>query len=144
MNRKIMNITDIADLRNVSVDYLVEEYGYKAFRGGRTTRVNSSPNIIHFGKGIFVGSFLFVQNGLKRIVLMPIIPGSKAPNYPSEEYQSVKKDYCVSVLRDLYGDESSSDSIGTYWEKGDKTIGCSMILEGKDIYCGGDIIVVFR
>lgn len=144
MNKEIMEITDIADLKNISVDYLEAKYGYKAFKGEQVTRVNSSPKIIYYGKGKFVGSFIFGQNGLRQIILTPIIPGSNAPNYPSEEYQNIKRDYCVSILRDLYGDESSSDSIGTYWEKGDITIGCSVILEGKDIYCGGDIFVVFR
>lgn len=140
---KILNITDIATLQNISADYLVTEYGFKAFRGERSTRVNSN-SVIYYGKGKFIGSFLFVQNCLKRIQLTPIIPGVKAPNYPRMDYQNAKKDYCVSILRDLYGDESSSDSIGTYWGKGDITIGCSVILEGKDIYCGGDIYVDFK
>lgn len=144
MNRKIMNITDITNLQKVSIDDLTAEYEYKAFRGQKSTRVNSSPNIIYYGKGTFIGSFIFGQNGLKRITLLPIVPGVKAPNYPSEEYQNIKKEYCVSVLRELYGSESTSDSVGIYWEKGDITIGCSVILEGKDKYSGGDIFVDFR
>jgi hypothetical protein len=75
---------------------------------------------------------------------MPIISESKAPNYPSEEYQKEKEEYCISILRDIYGNETKSDLTGTYWEKGNITIGCNVILEGKDKYCGGDIFINFR
>ena len=142
--KKIMNLTKISELHNISVDYLTTGYGYKAIKGGHSTRVNSAPNIVYYGKGEFIGSFLFDRNTLKRIILMPIIPGVKAPNYPSEEYQNAKKDYCVSILRDLYGNESASNDLGTYWERENVIIGCCLIPEGKAQYTGGDIFMSLR
>ena len=136
MNRKVMNITDLTALQNISVDYLVAEYGYRAIKVGKYTCVNSSPSIIYYGKGKFIGRFVFGENGLSRIILMPVITEVKAPNYPCEEYQNVKKEYCVSVLKDIYGSEYVSDST--------VTIGCSVFLEGKGAYSGGDIFVDFR
>ena len=139
----IFIITDIADLRSISIDYLTAKYGYMVFKKGRSTRVNSSPNTIYFDKGEFIGSFIFNKNVLRRIVLMPLIPGIKAPNYPSEEHQNAKKEYCISILRDLYGKETKSDTTGAYWEIGGITIGCTVILEGQNRYTGGDIFFDF-
>ena len=139
MNKEKLIITDIADLHSINVEYLTAEYGYRAFKGGRSTRVNSSPNTIRYGKGEFIGSFIFDKNVLRRIVLMPLIPGIKAPNYPSEEYQNTKKEYCVFILRDIYGHETKSDETGAYWEMEGITIGCTVILEGQSKYTGGDI-----
>ena len=144
MNRKTMMITDIADLRTVSVDFLTETYGYTATKGNITTNVNSAPNIVYFGKGKFIGSFIFGQNGLRRIILDPIVPGVKEPNYPSEEYENIKKEYCVSILREIYGSEFASDSMGKYWKKGNVIIGCCVIPEGKAQNTGGNIYAVFR
>ncbi len=144
MDKKIMNITEISELRNISVENLVEEYGFRAVNGDYSTRVNSSPNIIYCGKGQFIGSFIFDKDVIKRIVLMPIIPGIKAPNYPSEEYQNAKKEYCISILRDIYGNETTSNDEGAYWERDDSTIGCCLILEGKGQYTGGDIFIDIR
>lgn len=141
MNRKIMNLTKISELNNISVDYLTTEYGYRAIKGEHSTRVNSAPNIVYFGKGIFIGSFLFNQNVLTRITLVPIVPGVKAPNYPSEEYQNAKKEYCVSILRDIYGNETAANEFGTYWKRENIIIVCHVILEGKAEYTGGDIVI---
>ena len=141
MNRKIMNLTKISELHNISVDYLTTEYGYRAIKGEYSTRVNSAPNTVFYGKGEFISSFLFDRNNLKKIILMPIVPGVKVPNYPSEEYQNAKKEYCVSILRDIYGKESASNDLGTYWEKENVVIGCCVILEGKAEYTGGDIVI---
>lgn len=144
MDRKIMNLTEISKLHNISVDYLTTEYGYRAIKGGNSTRVNSAPNVVYYGKGEFIGSFLFDRNELKRIILVPIIPGVKKPNYPSEEYQNAKKEYCVSILRDIYGNESVSNVLGTYWERENIIIGCCVKLEGKNQYTGGDIFISLR
>ena len=141
MNRKIMNLTKISELKNISVDYLTTEYGYRASQGEYSTRVNSAPNIVYFGKGKFIGSFLFDRNNLKKIILMPIVPGIKAPNYPSEEYQNAKKEYCVSILRDIYGNETAAKEFGTYWKRENIIIVCHVILEGKAEYTGGDIVI---
>ena len=141
MNRKIMNLTKISELKNISVDYLTTEYGYRAIKGEYSTRVNSAPNIVYFGKGKFIGSFLFDRNNLKKIILMPIVPGIKAPNYPSEEYQNAKKGYCVSILRDIYGNETAAKEFGTYWKRENIIIVCHVILEGKAEYTGGDIVI---
>lgn len=141
MNRKIMNLTKISELNNISVDYLTKEYGYSAIKGEHSTRVNSAPNIVYYGKGEFIGSFLYNQNDLIRITLVPIVPGVKAPNYPSEEYQNTKKEYCVSILRDIYGKESASNDFGTYWKRENIIIVCHVILEGKAEYTGGDIVI---
>lgn len=44
----------------------------------------------------------------------------------------------------MYGSESASDATGTYWEKGNITIGCTLILNGKAQYSGGDIFIDYR
>lgn len=141
MNRKIMNLTKILELNNISVDYLTTEYGYRAIKGEHSTRVTSAPNIVYFGKGEFIGSFLYNQNDLIRITLVPIVPGVKAPNYPSEEYQNAKKEYCISILKDLYGNETVANEFGTYWKRENIIIVCHVILEGKAEYTGGDIVI---
>lgn len=141
MNRKIMNLTKISELNNISVDYLTKEYGYRAFNGRHFTKVTSAPNIVYFGKGEFIGSFLYNQNDLIRITLVPIVPGVKAPNYPSEEYQNAKKEYCISILKDLYGIETVANEFGTYWKRENIIIVCHVILEGKAEYTGGDIVI---
>ncbi len=33
MDRKIMNLTEISEMHNISVDYLTTEYGYRAIKG---------------------------------------------------------------------------------------------------------------
>ena len=141
MERKIMNLTKISELNNISVDYLTTEYGYRAIKGEHSTRVNSAPNIVYYGKGEFIGSFLFDQNNLIEITLVPIVPGVEAPNYPDEEYQNAKKEYCVSVLRDIFGNETASNEFGTYWERENVIIVCHVILGGKAQYIGGDIVI---
>jgi hypothetical protein len=143
-NRKELRIRDVANLQNVSAHSLVAEYGYKAIKGKTSTRVNSCPNLVHFGKGEFVASFLFDRKGLRRVVLVPIVPRTKAVNFPTKEYQDAKFEYCVSVLRDLCGKESATDSLGAYWKKGNITIGCTVILHGKDRYGGGDIFIDYQ
>lgn len=127
----------------ISADYLINGYGYRAIRGKASTRVSSSPNVVCYGKGKFMAGFVFDAKGLRRIILTPIVPGIEVPNYPSEEYQNTKYEYCVSLLRDMYGRESASDALGTYWKKGSITIACSVILGGKDQYSGGDICINF-
>lgn len=144
MDRKELHITDLENLQNIDADSLAAEYGYRTITGELSTLVNSSPNLVHYGKGEFVASFLFDQKGLRRIFLMPIVPRTKALSYPSEEYQNIKYEYCVSVLKDMYGKESASDTTGTYWKEGNITIGCTVILEGKAKYSGGDIFVSYR
>ena len=144
MDRKELHITDLEKLQNVDAESLAAEYGDRAFKEELSTRVNSGSNIVYYGKGKFVASFLFDAKGLRRIFLMPIVSETKAPNYPSEEYQNIKYAYCVSILQDMYGSESTSDPTGTYWEQGNITIGCTMILNGKDKYSGGDILVQYQ
>lgn len=144
MDRKELHITDLANLQNIDADSLAAEYGYRTITGELSTLVNSSPNLVHYGKGEFFASFLFDPKGLRRIFLMPFVPGTKASNYPSEKYQNKKYEYCVSILKDMYGKESASDETGTYWKKGNITIGCTVILEGKAKYSGGDIFVSYR
>ena len=51
MNRKELRIKDVANLQSVSANSLVAEYGYKAIRGKTSSRVNSGPNLVRFGKG---------------------------------------------------------------------------------------------
>lgn len=136
-----MNLTKISELHNISADYFVTEYGYRAIKGEYSTRVTSAPNIVYFGKGEFIGSFLFDQNILIKITLVPIVPGIKAPNYPSEEYQNIKKEYCISILKDIYGNETAANEYGTYWKRENIIIVCHVILEGKAEYTGGDIVI---
>lgn len=144
MNRKELHITDLEKLQNIDAESLAAEYGYRAFKAGSSTRVNSGPNIVHYWKGEFFASFLFDQKGLRRISLMPFVPGTKVPSYPSKDYQNIKYEYCISVLKDMYGSESASDATGTYWKEGNITIGCTMILNGKGKYSGGDIFIDYR
>lgn len=96
LDRKELHIRDLEKLQNIDAESLAAEYGYRIIKGDLSTLVNSSPNIVHYGKGEFIISFLFDQKGLRRISLMPFVPGIKAPNYPSEEYQNIKYKYCVS------------------------------------------------
>lgn len=144
MNRKELHITDLEKLQNIDAESLAAEYNYRAFKWESSTRVNSGSNIVHYGKGEFIASFLFNKKGLRRIFLIPIVPETKVPDYPSEEYQNTKYAYCISILQDMYGNESASDSTGTYWKQGNITIGCTVILNGKAKYSDGDIFVQYQ
>lgn len=137
-----MDITNFSRLQKMDMDTLVAECNAQIHKGIISTRV-STTEVVSFGKGEFLASFIFNQKSLRRVVLVPIVPGVKSLNYPTEEYQNEKYQYCVSVLRDLYGEEIVLDNTGSYWDQGHIIIGCMKILFGKDRYCGGDIFISF-
>lgn len=137
----MVDLTEISELHNINANYLAIEYGYSAIEVNQFTLINSAPNVICYGKGEFTGKFLFDETDLKRIILIPKIPGIKAPDYPDEDYQNIKKEYCASVLRDIYGDETASNDVGVYWERENIIIGCHLILGGQNQHTGGDIFI---
>lgn len=137
-----MDITNLSRLQKMDMDTLAAECNARVYKGIISTRVNTTE-VVSFGKGKFLASFIFNKKGLRRIMLVPIVPGTKLLNYPTEEYQNEKYQYCVSVLRDLYGKETVLDDTGSYWEQGRIIIGCMKMFFGKDRYCGGDIFINF-
>lgn len=137
-----MDITNFSRLQKMDMDTLVAECNAQIHKGIISTRVNTTE-VVSFGKGKFLASFVFHKKGLRRVMLVPIVPGAKSLKHHTEEYQNAKYQYCVSILRDLYGKEFMSDDMGSYWEQGRAIIGCMKILFGKDQYCGGDIFINF-
>ncbi len=76
---------------------------------------------------------MFEEEKLKHIFLIPIIKG--VPNYPTEEYQKTKTEYCKSVLTSIYGPQKDS----RIWKTQFGEIVVYELNEGKDKYTGGNI-----
>ena len=139
-----LKIEGILADRLITPSFLVEKYGFKSFISGRVTRVNSAPNRVELCDAEFIASFIFVNNIMERIILMPIIKDIDVPDYPSEEYQEIKRKYCTDVLCNVYGKPNYNDDFCSDWETPEYKINCCSILEGKDKYSGGNIVIDTR
>lgn len=140
MSEETIDLTNLTELRNITIERLID-YGFTAIKGEKITVVDSEPHTIPYGSGVFSGFFCFFRNTLGEIELQPIIPNVEIPNYPSEEYQKIKAEYCISILRSIYGKETAATPTVTYWEKDGITIACCIMLEGRNEYEGGNIII---
>lgn len=123
---------------------LASLYGFRSTKSGNVVRVNSAPRKVMFGGKEFVASFIFSENMLKHIVLIPIIEGVDIPNYPSEDYQSLKMKYCSEILNGFLGDSQTILPEGVQWTTDKYTIGCYAVYDGKDKYTGGNITIDMR
>lgn len=127
----------------MSPSFLTEKYRLKSFNSGKITRVNSAPYRVEMYNTEFMASFIFLNNLLERIILMPIIKDVDIPNYPSKEYQEIKRRYCTEILCNEYGNPNYSDGLCSIWKTPKYKISCCSILEGKDKYCSGNIFISF-
>ena len=139
-----MKLEELLCENSITISLLVEDYGFECFSSGKISCVDSDPQNIYFGEGRFLASFIFNQDKLDSITLVPIIESVQEPNYPSEEYQLVKKKYCINVLNKMYGEPFCIDEFNAEWNIGAYTISCYTINEGKGKYSGGDIIINAR
>lgn len=124
---------------NLDADTLASEYGFHLPSSNAIRRVYTAPKRISFGGREFVGEFLFNGDRLIRIYLIPIIEGVTIPNYPSEEYERTKIEYCKKILEEIYGDKVTETSVVRETEK--YTIRCSAVPTGIEKYTGGNIII---
>ena len=128
----------------ITPSLLAEKYGFKSFKSGNVTRINSAPRKVEFCNAEFVASFIFINDVIKRIILVPVIKNVDVPNYPSEEYQETKRKYCTDVLYKAFGKPDYNDKLQDDWERPEYKISCCSILEGKDIYSGGNMAIEMR
>ena len=119
-------------------------FGFRLPRSGNVARVNTAPQKVVFYGREFVGSFIFDEDELKHVVLIPVLKDVDIPNYPSEEYQQIKMFYCESFLKGIFGEEATLLSDGMQWTTDRCVIGCYAINEGKDKYTGGNITIDMR
>ena len=120
---------------------LALNYGYKIEQSGDVERVTSAPRMVLFCKKEFIANFIYSKNKLKHIELIPIIENVDIPNYPSEEYQSKKINYCNELLKRCFGDRPTILPDGVQWITEKYTIGCYAVNTGKDKYTGGNISI---
>lgn len=123
---------------------LAHKYGYIIMVGENITHVNTRHNVINFGNGRFLGSFIYYKNKLMRIILIPKIENYVVPNYPCEKYQKIKQQYCIEVLKTLYGDDYTLVDGGMKWTTDKYYIGSYAITEGRDRYTDGNITIDIR
>lgn len=133
-----MKIEDILNEKDVTPSLLTERYGFKAFKSGQVIRVNSAPDKVKLCNADFTASFIFSDNVMKRIILTPLIKDVTAPDYPTPEYQEIKRSYCTDVLCEAFGKPDDE------WELSGCKINCYLISEGKDEYCGGNITIEMK
>ena len=139
-----LKIEGILANRMITSSFLVEKYGFKSFSSGKVTRVNSAPSSVELCDAEFLASFIFINGNLERLILMPIIKNVEVPDYPCEEYQEIKRKYCTDILCSAYGDPVYNDDLCNEWETLEYKISCCSILEGRDKYCGGNIVIDMR
>lgn len=137
-----LKLLDILEMNGAEA--FASKHQYRMIKSGKVTRVNSSPNRIDFGGEKFIGSFIYDNDKLKNIILIPVIGGIEIPNFPSEEYQDTKKEHCVHILKKIYGENYEIIENGVRWKTPMYDIGTYVVNGGKDKYSGGNIWINMR
>lgn len=138
-----LELLEMLDEKIQDVETIMSRYPCKMIKSGKVTRLNMAPNKLIFGGKEFIGSFVFEEEKLKHIFLIPIIKGVEIPNYPTEEYQKTKAEYCKSVLTSIYGDVNPQKD-SSIWKTQYGEIVVYELNEGKDKYTGGNIRIDMR
>ena len=138
------NVDNLLDKFMSEPETLARKYGFRISTVGKTKRVNTAPSVIHFAGGEFIGSFIYGDDKLRRIFLFPIIENVEEPNYPCEEYQKIKQQYCIEKLKSLYGDNYSLVEGGMQWETDTYFIGSYAMTHGKEKFTDGNITITIR
>lgn len=143
-NNKQILLDGIVIKKDIKIDDFMNTGHFMCKGDYKYTILKSAPNYIHLGNGLFNCRVYYFNNKLEKIELFPIIEGVNGPGYPDKEYQKIKMDYCIDVLKNLLGhpDVDTQEIVG--WEIPDGTIGCYSILKGREIYTGGYIIIGFE
>jgi len=139
-----VELLDILRDENEKAETLALQNNWILTKSGSVTRVSTVPNKIEFGGEKFIGSFIYKNDVLRSVFLIPIIEKIEIPNYPCKEYQNIKKEYCLKMLRKIYGEECRREENEIEWETPRYIIGIYTITEGKDKYTGGNIRIDMR
>ena len=141
---EILNLEKYLNKWEFTSDDLVANFGFKKYGEKEIIIVDASPEQIKFGNGNFIGKFVFKNNNLLHVDLIPVIKDIKEPNYLSRKYEDIKMNYCKKVLESIYGDTFIKLSDGIQYKFNNYIIGCYKENFGKDKYIGGNIIIAFK
>lgn len=111
-------------------------------------RYTSAPNTVECMGHSFIAEVCYRDTSIDMIELVPVIHGVTSPNYPDEDYQALKWEYCKKILENHYGSEGilQTRSYGEFfgYRFPNYTIATAKITGGQAQYTGGDIIITFR
>lgn len=88
--------------------------------------------------------FVFENSKLCFINLIPIIENINVPNYPCEEYQNLKKEYNINLLKKTYGEDYAIKGNKIEWKCSSYAISVETIENGKNRYTGGNIKIILE
>lgn len=106
--------------------------------------VESAPETIEFLGADFLVEMYFYDRKVERIILYPDLKDYTAPNYPDESYQRAKWNHCVGLLIRNAGIPDESDDRTVYYKFGGGVLFTQMVLDGREPYTGGNIIIDFE
>lgn len=66
------------------------------------------------------------------------------PNYPCEEYQNLKKEYNINLLKKTYGEDYTIKGNKIEWKCSSYAISVETIENGKNRYTGGNIKIILE
>lgn len=113
----------------------------KLFEGENTSLVDFRSENFEFGNKLFFAEFIYCHNILNSIELHPVIEDVEEPNYPSKEYEKIKYEHCIKILKFIYGDSYKKTEHTISWETELYTIGTYIVAEGQYRYTGGNIFI---
>lgn len=114
------------------------------FQLGETIIGRSLPNTLTFlGEEFFV-DFYFENERLREIELEPLISGVESPGYPDLEYQQIKWDYGVDLLKREFGKPDYEDNSIIQYDYELGRILCFQYLTGRQVGEGGKIRIRYE
>lgn len=139
-----IELESILAMKNINAANLAIQNHWRITKSGLIERVTTAPNKLYFLKKEFIGSFVFENSKLCFINLIPIIENINVPNYPCEEYQNLKKEYNINLLKKTYGEDYTIKGNKIEWKCSSYAISVETIENGKNRYTGGNIKIILE
>lgn len=124
------------DLLDAGAEFIAENAGYSI--------IKFKPNPVKFLGGNFYADFMFYDGKLLEVTLRPIVPNITIPNYPDENYEKAKYDFCVNELKQYFTLNKNEENTRSSCETNDYEVICYRILDGHQQFCGGDLHIEFN
>lgn len=129
----------------VTIEELRDSGLFKMYEGGSDmVRAVSAPNVLSLLGGEFLITLIFQAGRIKKVILNPVLKDYPMPNYPDEAYQRRKREMCDQWLEHNLGKPERKNEGQTSYRFHWGTIGAVSVLEGKDRYSGGNIMISYE
>jgi len=127
---------------NFLPENLASELGVTVQTRGSEKIIKNLDNLILFNEEKFKSKFIFNDNKLSEIILIPI--NCYDPGYPSKMYESLRFDFCKKFLSSIYGNKLIIHDNEVVYIGDNYNIKSNKILKGKHQFEGGNLIISMK